>query len=338
MIEFTQNGKVIDVVARRGNTLLSGPITFDLVKLWLERGNKPGNFESEYDGWSNGYIESRAIPNNAKVIDALEPVSVGVVAAATLTFEANEDKYDGGGMVALIPSEADLDRLTLNGEEPRDDLHLTLWYLGDDKLTAEQQEDVLREVVHAVEDWAPIEANAFGVAHWNPDSEHPSWVLNVGDADDENSDDGSSMLATIRAEIGSGIAQDFVLPPQHTPWQPHICIAYSSDDLGDELMKRLGPVTFDRVRVAYGRDVYDVELDGDSIITAAGGKGKKNNIKDYWTKDPRGLAKWVDDPHPWTALYNHLKKHMPDDMAKRTASEWYHEVKGHWPNEGKGKK
>lgn len=252
--------------------------------------------------------------------------------ASAVAFEANTDKYDGGGMVALIPSDADLDRLALDGEEPRNDLHLTLWYLGDVELTAEEKEDVLREVVHAVEDWYPIEANAFGVAHWNPESEHPSWVLNVGDYGTS----GASNLTAIRSEVGSGIAQDFVLPPQHTPWQPHICIAYSSDDLLDELTQRLGRVTFDKIRVAYGRDTYDVELDGDSELglTAA---GKKNNIKDYWTKDPRGLAKWVDDPHPWTALYNHLKKHMPDEMAKRTASEWYHEVKGHWPNEGKGK-
>jgi 2'-5' RNA ligase len=260
VIEFTQNGKVIDVVAKRGNTLLSGPITFDLVKLWLGRGNKPSNFESEYDGWSNGYIESRVIPNDANVIDTLEPVSVSVVAAATLTFNANTDKYNSGGMVALVPSDADLDRLTLDGEEPRDDLHLTLYYLGDDELTEEQQEDVLREVTHAVEEWGPIEANAFGVAHWNPESEHPSWVLNVGDARDETADDGSSNLTRIRAEVGSGIAQDFVIPQQHTPWQPHICIAYSSDDLVDELTQRLGPVTFDKIRVAYGRDVYDVPL------------------------------------------------------------------------------
>lgn len=257
-----------------------------------------------------------------------------VVAAA---FEANEAKYDGGGMVALIPSDVDLDRLTLEGEEPRDDLHLTLWYLGDVELTPAQREDVLRETAHAAEEWAPIETNAFGVAHWNPTSDNPAWVLNVGDAHDENSDDGSSDLATIRAEIGSGIAQDFVLPKQHTPWQPHICIAYSSDDLSDELERRLGPVTFDKVRVAFGRDVYDIDLTVETV-TAAGPKSKdRNNLKRYWTKDPRGLAKWVDHPHPWTALYGHLKKYMPDEMAKRVASEWYHEVKGHWPNEKRGK-
>jgi 2'-5' RNA ligase len=258
--------------------------------------------------------------------------------AVTDSFEANEDKYDGGGMIALVPSDADLDRLTLDGEEPRDDLHLTLWYLGDDALDPQQREDVLRHTVTAVEEWYPIEGNAFGVALWNPTSAKPAWVLNVGDASDETTDDGSSNLTKIRGQIWQQVSEDFVFPRQHTPWQPHICIAYSVDDLADELRERLGPVTFDKVRVAYGRDNYDIELTGgvkfDFPVVAA---ADRNQLKDYWTKDPRGLAKWVDDPHPWTALYNHLKKHMPNEMAKRAASEWYHEVKGHWPSEKRGK-
>jgi len=66
--------------------------------------------------------------------------------------------------------------------------------------------------------------------------------------------------------------------------------------------------------------------------------GNDNQLKRYWTKDPRGLAKWATKPHPWTALYNHLRKFLGDERAKRVASQWYHDVKGHWPNEGgKGK-
>lgn len=184
-----------------------------------------------------------------------------------VTAAANEDKFDGGGMVALIPSDADLDRLALEGEEPRDDLHLTLWYLGDDELTPAQREDVLREVAHATEEWSPIEANAFGIAHWNPESDNPAWVLNVGDARDESTEDSSSNLTRIRSEIGSGIAQDFVIPQQHTPWQPHICIAYSGEDLSDELEQRLGSVTLNRVRVAFGREVVDFLLDDVNGVT-----------------------------------------------------------------------
>lgn len=77
----------------------------------------------------------------------------------------------------------------------------------------------------------------------------------------------------------------------------------------------------------------------DDNALAAGGKPKNHNqLKEYWTKDPEGLAKWAEHPHPWTALYNHLRKHMPSEMAKRVASQWYHDVKGHWPSEKHGKK
>lgn len=285
-------------------------------------------------------VENYVPPDDGFTDDDVQRILNGqpLVASAVETFEVNEDKYDGGGMIALIPSDADLNRLALNGEEPRDDLHLTLWYLGDEPLDAQQREDVLRHTVTAVEEWNPVGGDAFGFALWNPNSEHPAWVLNVGDPSDENSDDGSSDLAKIRGEIWQQVSEDFVFPQQHTPWQPHVCIAYSSADLGDELRQRLGIIDFDKVRVAYGRDVYDIELTGgvkfDFPIVAA---GDRNKLKNYWTKDPRGLAKWVDHAHPWTELYGHLKKHMPDEMAKRVASEWYHEVKGHWPNEGKGK-
>ena len=59
------------------------------------------------------------------------------------------------------------------------------------------------------------------------------------------------------------------------------------------------------------------------------------NLKAYWTKGP-GLAKWATSAHPWTALYNHLKKYLPDGIAKRTAAQWYHDVFGIWPAERKG--
>jgi len=250
-----------------------------------------------------------------------------------VTAAANEDKFTGG-MIALIPTDADITRLALDGEEPPEDLHLTLWYLGDEEINIAQRLRILHGVVHATEGMPVIRGNAFGAAHWNPEGKSPAWVLNVGDAEDNY----VWNLAHARGLIVSNIV-GFDMPEQHTPWQPHICIAYSSADLLDEISERVGPVTFDRVRIAFGHEITDIRLHDDLVVTAAGGKsGDKNNLKDYWTKDPRGLAKWVDHPHPWTALYGHLKKFMPDEMAKRVTSEWYHEVKGHWPNEGeKGK-
>lgn len=60
-----------------------------------------------------------------------------------------------------------------------------------------------------------------------------------------------------------------------------------------------------------------------------------DQLKHYWTRG-EGLAKWAASPHPWTALYRELKDHMPDEMAKRVAAEWFHEVKGYWPGRQRG--
>ena len=53
-------------------------------------------------------------------------------------------------------------------------------------------------------------------------------------------------------------------------------------------------------------------------------------LKRYWTKG-EGLAKWAESDHPWTSLHRHLMKYMNDEMAKRTATVWFHEVFGFYP-------
>lgn len=65
------------------------------------------------------------------------------------------------------------------------------------------------------------------------------------------------------------------------------------------------------------------------------GRGN-DNLHKYWVAGP-GLAKWEADPHPWTALYHHLLKYLNPEEAKRTAAQWFHEVKGYWPGDQKGK-
>lgn len=56
----------------------------------------------------------------------------------------------------------------------------------------------------------------------------------------------------------------------------------------------------------------------------------------YWTKDPRGLAKWVKNPHPATALHRHLMKYVGSERAWEMANVWHHEVFGIYPGEKKG--
>ena len=72
------------------------------------------------------------------------------------------------------------------------------------------------------------------------------------------------------------------------------------------------------------------------MADARPGDGDAAKLKRYWIAGA-GREKWVNDPHPWTALYNHLKKFMPPEKAKRTASQWFHDATGHWPAERGGK-
>lgn len=75
----------------------------------------------------------------------------------------------------------------------------------------------------------------------------------------------------------------------------------------------------------------DVRLAGKDVTP--GGE----QLHHYWTKDKEGLAKWAGSPHPFTALYRHLVKHVGPERAKRMAAKWHKEVFGIWPGEKAGK-
>lgn len=79
-----------------------------------------------------------------------------------------------------------------------------------------------------------------------------------------------------------------------------------------------------------GRSAGGDDLD-DALAALLGElrKGKQGeNLHEYWTTGP-GRARW----NTWTELYHHLLKYLPSERAKRTAAEWFHEVKGFWPGD-----
>jgi len=49
----------------------------------------------------------------------------------------------------------------------------------------------------------------------------------------------------------------------------------------------------------------------------------------YWTKDPRGLKKWVKSAKPWTTLVGHLTPKVGLAKAKLYASRWFIQVFGY---------
>lgn len=187
---------------------------------------------------------------------------------ATLTAAA-DGSHMSGAMIALMPTSEDAARLAIEGGEAAEQLYLTLRYLGKgadfDKAARAAIVDSVRMLAEGM---PPITSKVFGAAHWNGNGDEPSWVWSVGD-DPEH---GQSL------EAAHGMAEeallmapaDMELPAPHTPWVAHICAAYSDElDLIIALEERLGPVTFDRVRVAFAGDHTDIPLGG-SVTAAAG--------------------------------------------------------------------
>ncbi|MFM9656834.1 hypothetical protein [Streptomyces scabiei] len=194
---------------------------------------------------------------------------------ATLTAAA-DGSHMQGAMIALMPTPEDAARLAIEGGEDAEQLHLTLYYLGNGADFSEQaRSSIIDGVTDVLPHYVsgPVNGNAFGAAHWNGNSDEPSWVWSVGD--DRATPRTLGMLhGAIAMALEETLAEEGVdypdLPEQHTPWVPHICAAYSDElDMVIALEERLGPVTFDRVRVAFAGDHTDIPLDGP--VTAAAG-------------------------------------------------------------------
>jgi hypothetical protein len=183
---------------------------------------------------------------------------------------ASDGSHLSGGMIALMPTAEDAKRLALPGGEKAADLHCTLFFLGDDgSVWTDDQRNALEEHVRmAVADLPEVQANVFGVAHWNGKGEQPSWVWNVGDDPESGAHLGETRaLAGVPLMMGVDLPE---LPEQHSPWAAHICAAYTDDlTLVRALEKRLGPVTFDRIRLSFGDDDRDIPLGAGALTASA---------------------------------------------------------------------
>jgi 2'-5' RNA ligase len=190
---------------------------------------------------------------------------------------AADGSHTQGCMIALMPTAEDAERLAIPGGEPAEELHLTLFFLGDDgaSWTEDQRnelEGILRPLAELYE-LGPVQAKAFGAAHWNGGGDYPCWVWNVGDAEpgEHVPLDGLLKVRACVTEALESTHERPELPSQHSPWAAHVCAAYSDDPaLLPELEQRLGPVTFDRIRLSFGDEDRDIPLTGDAVTAAAG--------------------------------------------------------------------
>ncbi|QKW06939.1 hypothetical protein HUT18_11575 [Streptomyces sp. NA04227] len=171
-----------------------------------------------------------------------------------------------GAMIALVPTEEDAERLALAapGAEPARELHLTLVYLGEAADWDEEHRSDLVDRLRSISaDLEAFAGRAFGANQWNADGDDPCWVWSVGD---DREVDGPGLDAARQAASYAleGMHRQPELPAQHSPWQPHVCAAYSrSPALLSAMNERLGPVRFDRLRVAFAGEHTDIPLDQD---------------------------------------------------------------------------
>lgn len=191
---------------------------------------------------------------------------------------AADGSHLSGAMIALMPTAADARRLALPGGEKAADLHCTLLFLGDDgeAWPVEVRDAMEAAAVKAASELTPVLAKVFGVAHWNGNGDNPSWVWNVGDDPDRGLAD--STLHEVHHTVGDILGMCMAMcdgempepPQQHSPWAAHICAAYTDDlTLARTLEKRLGPVTFDRIRLSFGDDDRDIPLTARSVSLTA---------------------------------------------------------------------
>lgn len=209
-----------------------------------------------------------------------------------------------GGMIALMPTVEDAVRLALDDGEAAEELHLTLYFLGDDggAWTEDQRNELISNVRTAVADLpGTITAQAFGVNHWNPQSDSPSWVWAVGDDRERPAD--TPTLEEVRQLVTRALEDTHDrpdLPVQHSPWVPHVCAQYSDDHgLLPALVGRLGDITFDRIRLAFAGDHIDIPLGPQQEEPMPEDVQAADITEDFVPLTVRGWS----TPEPWAIAY-----------------------------------
>lgn len=224
-----------------------------------------------------------------------------------------ETKADGeghtGAMIALIPNAEDAQRLADESGEAWEELHVTLAYLGKAADISENAKLNLSTVASTIANNVNVvEVNTFSVNIFNPTGEEPCVVLGVGGRQLESIHAAVDSMCKSIEDMESG----FTFPEQHKPFVPHITLKYFKDEEIDmdwvkTQFKKIGPIKFDKVRVAFAGRNIDMPLIGKDtmgdvpvefkapVITPGGRRGN-----DRSTGSRSNRENWVERSKPGT--------------------------------------
>lgn len=149
-----------------------------------------------------------------------------------------------GGMVALKPSHPE--DFVAEGGDPPEDLHVTMFFLGDDVSTYRQAAiAAVRSGARRAAGRTPVTAQVAGVGRLG-DADPPATVLFL------NGDDLEPARNALMSEMWDYGSEDF--PPQHQPWIPHMTLGYGLNAADYEHMVGR-EVVLDQINVHLGGDV-----------------------------------------------------------------------------------
>lgn len=165
------------------------------------------------------------------------------------TKKADEPKHTGG-MVALLPDDDTAGHLLISGDkaEARDDLHLTVVYLGDDVTgwTPARRDRVLADARALAARTGPVDGTAMGHSVFNPNGDgghDPATVYLISTGD----------VQPLRDGLERHNASEF------PTFLPHVTAGYG---LNPSRLSYTGAVRFDRLLVAIGDEQHIIPLTG----------------------------------------------------------------------------
>lgn len=158
---------------------------------------------------------------------------------------------EGSAVVLALPSADDAERLAVDGGTPPDELHVTLSYLGDPADLSITVDEAAAALARRLDGLAVCPCRVAGFAILNPNGADPE-----RDADAEVLLVESHELVGLRQRTLQAVGDRSDFPS----WLPHLTLAYGAGITREDAAARIGPISFDRVRVAYDDDYRDVPL------------------------------------------------------------------------------